>query len=295
MTVSFKQRVVDVSFTLAAGTFPEGNDTITLRQLRISAHVSKAGAAALNSLDMQVFGMTLEQMNKLTTQGQTYTAKQKNIVTVKAGDTDGQLSTVFSGMIHDAWGDFGGAPQVGFRVAASGGLAQALDKPDPVSFQGGADIQTILQKLAKQGGLEFEGNGVHKKLADQYLTGSTREQIQTAANAAGVEWIIDDNKLIIWDSGSARQGDSVTISKDMGMIGYPAYTSYGLLVQTLFDPAIRFGGAVHVDSTLVGATGDWVVHGLDYDLEANTPGGQWKATVALAAKGFPTIPSRSGL
>ena len=58
---------------------------------------SKAGGADMSSLDAEIYGMTLSQMNQLTTFGTQFATVGKNYITVQAGDAGGQLSTVFVG------------------------------------------------------------------------------------------------------------------------------------------------------------------------------------------------------
>jgi hypothetical protein len=59
------------------------------------------------------------------------------------------------------------------------------------------------------------------------------------------------------------------------MVGYPSYVVQGIMVKALFNPAIRFGGKINVTSTQKPACGIWAVYSLEYDLDANTPGGAW--------------------
>ena len=82
------------------------------------------------------------------------------------------------------------------------------------------------------------------------------------------------------------------------MMGYPAFTSNGIMFKTLFNPNIAFGRNVKVESSrpeLSGANGTWNVVGLDYNLDANLPGGDWSMMVQGVPLGFgPGIPTPSG-
>ena len=59
------------------------------------------------------------------------------------------------------------------------------------------------------------------------------------------------------------------------MRGYPRFSSNGIEVSTLFNPDIKPGGQVQVDSTLTMACGKWLVSDATHALESEMPGGAW--------------------
>ena len=66
------------------------------------------------------------------------------------------------------------------------------------------------------------------------------------------------------------------------MVGYPALNSKGMAVRTLFNPQIRLGGAVRVESSLPMATGEFTVFNFSHALSSQLPGGPWFTNLECA-------------
>jgi hypothetical protein len=263
-----------------------GGNSMTISGLRASAKITKAGGADMSSLDAEIYGMTLSQMNQLTTFGTQYAAVGKNYITVQAGDVGGQLSTVFVGTITTAWMDATGMPDAVFRVSCVAGGVEAVMTPSPpTSVQGQGDVAQMMSNLAQLMNLQFENNNVNVKLANPYFPGSLRTQAHQIARAAGIEWIIDNGTLAIWPSGSARSGGGTLISKDTILIGYPGFTSNCVVVNTLFDPTLKFGANIVVQSDVTPACGTWNIIQMDYDLACQTPHGPWFVSITAQPMG----------
>jgi hypothetical protein len=141
-----------------------------------------------------------------------------------------------------------------------------------------SDVATIMAGLAEQGGFHFENNGVQVQFFDPYFPGTVLEQIQRCAAKAGINHTIDHqtNTLAIWPRGGSRGGKIPLISPTTGMIGYPVFDPNGVLVTTTYNPSIRTGQIVQVQSSLQAANGQWGVNSLEHELESQVPGGQWR-------------------
>ena len=287
MSGSYTQKLLTVQFTLGTGTFGEtGQNILTISGLRVSATVVKSGGAALGSAQIRIFGMTQSQMNQLSTLGLLITQVRRNTVTLMAGDAISGMSQVFTGTIVNAWSDYQGAPQVSFNVEAYAAYLDAIKPVAPTSYPpGGTDVATIMAGLATQMGLQFENNGVSAKLASPYFPGTAKDQAQRCADAANINWVIDNGVFAIWPKNAVRSGSAVVISPETGLVGYPIFDSMGVILRTLFNPLIRYGCLVQVDSSLTPANGVWSVYALTYDLSCMTPGGPWFNTMKTARQG----------
>jgi len=287
--MTFVQRDIDVTFKLGEGAFGDsGSNEVTVSGLRVVARIIKAGGPSMGTALLQVYGMTLDKMNQLSTLGMMPTLVRRNVVTVTAGDKTDGMGTVFVGTITNAWGDFRGAPEVPFIVEAHTGLIEAVATATPSSYSGAAKVDVIMSSLATKMGLAFENNGVDQVLASPYLSGSYRDQAYGAAKAAGIEIIIDNGKLAIWKRGGSR-GDTAVLIAPPTMDGYPSYTSKGISVRSIFLPSLTYGGKIKVQSDLTPANGDWIIYSLDLDLESQNPGGRWHATMGAARPGLVVV------
>ncbi|MEA2911097.1 MAG: hypothetical protein QOJ15_3178 [Bradyrhizobium sp.] len=297
MPGSFRRNILEARFTLAQGGFAGGVtslNTLDLKNLRMQAKAVNAGGAAMGELQLTIFGMTPSQMNTLSTLGmRIQQVPIRNAVTLMAGkEGDAQLSMMFEGGIQSAYADMEAQPEVAFRVVAKSGLPQAVTAIPSTSYQSAADVATVLQNLAQQGGLAFENNGVSVIMAaGQHYTGSLRNQIQTCAENADIGWSLDKKTLIIWPKNGSRTGDAVLVSESTGMIGYPAYSAMGIRVRSLFNPAIRFQGKIEIalssDDPIKLPRSTWTVYKLEHDLSSQYPRGPWESAMECYNPDFP--------
>ena len=289
--MTFVQRAINLTFALGEGNLGEsGANAIKLSGLRVTSQITKAGGPSMGTAQLQVFGMTLEQMNQFSTLGQRPTTVRKNQIAIDAGDEGGAMSTVFIGNITNAWFDGTASPNVPFQVLAHVGGFDAVNPIAPTSYKGTVDAAQILSGLATQMGKTFENNGVQVQLTNPYYSGSAREQALAVVRDAGIQWNgLDDNRLAIWPSGQSRGGSIPLVSKDTGMELYPIFTSKGIQVNSLFNPSISFGNKIKVESILDGANGEWVTYALNYELDAKMPRGKWRMSISAARPGFAVV------
>lgn len=283
--MSFVRRSVAVTFRLGVGSFGEsGFDTIKLSgPLRAAVNVKISGGPAMAQLDLSVFGMTLDHMNKLATMGPILNIEgvRNNEVVVEAGDIDSGLGVVFQGTIREASFDFSGMPNCSFRIQAFTGTMLALRPVQPTSYNGLADVATIFASLAKQGQLTFQNNGVTAQLIDPYFPGTIWDQMESCAKAAGINWFHDaqSNAIIIWPKNGSRGGAIPVVSAETGLIGYPSFQlGKNIVCNCIYNPNISIGQTVKVESTIVLANGQWTIKSVDHSLQSETPGGQWSTS-----------------
>lgn len=295
--MSFLERKIDLTFKLASGSFDEtGTSENSVTGLRVTTKLLKAGGPSMGTAQIEVYGMTMSFMNKLSTLGMRLSNVPRNTVTVSAGDDTSGMGVVFIGTITYAWIDFAASPEVPFRIDAHTLGAEAVIQAKPSSFKGSTDVATVLSGLAQQMGLQFENNGVTSKLSNTYLAGSARSQALAVVQHAGISWNGGDNGILaIWPKNKSRTGGQIPrVAADTGLQGYPSFTANGIHLTTLFNPSIQFGSMIQVetDPRLASANGTWAVYELTHDLEAQVINGRWHSDLSAYNPKFPPpIPS----
>jgi len=265
--------------TLGTDTFDEaGNNQIVLQGFRASVDVDKAGGVQMSTLRAKIYGVSAADMASITTLQWRPRTLIPNTVEVFAIDGDAE-TLVFAGNIINAWGDFQNMPDVFLHIQAQAAFFAQIKAIPPRSFKGGVDVASVMRQIARDSGLAFENNGVQVQLVDVYLAGSGTEQIKELAKAAGIDYYVDDKTLAIAPPNVPRGGMVALVSRSTGLVGYPAFDSIGVTFQTLFNPAIQFGGRVQLETDILQAAGEWVVVSLAYQLESEKAGGAWFATV----------------
>ncbi len=274
--MTFAQRVIDLTFTLGTGSFGDsGANTYNISGLRVKAEITKAGGVVMGEAHLKIYGLPPSVINPLTALTSQIMMQRNNSVIISAGDSIDGMGVVFEGTISEGWADLNTQPDSILQITAFSGLLQKIQPVPPSSYPGTADVAVIMASLATQMGLQFENNGVSVKLWTPYFPGTAVEQVRRAADAANINWIIDDTTLAIWPKGGSRGGAIPVISAETGMVGYPAYNGVGISVTTEFNPTIYFGNTVNVKSDILNANGNWFVYSLKHNLESEVPGGEW--------------------
>ncbi|VWB80331.1 bacteriophage protein [Burkholderia lata] len=286
--MSFTRKKINLTFKLGRDTngvqysFDGKYDTVTVSGLRIQATIANAGAPSMGQASLIIHGLTPSLLNQLSSMnrlegGQVST--RFNQLLIEAGDEATGMSLIFQGQVAVAMPTYNNAPDVALQVTAYAGLFEALKVAPALSVRGSVDAAVIMQNLATQNGYMFENNGVSVILSTPYFPGSPKRQMEACANAANINWSLDNGTLAIWPKGGSRGGVVQTISPETGMIGYPAGTpAGGVLVRTLFNPHLHYGAAVQVESSLPFANGKFVLFDIAHDLESETPNGQWETS-----------------
>ena len=275
--MAFTQKQIALTISLGTGQFGDtGANTVTVTGLRIRAEIQQFGGDAMPQVQLLVYGLPSAMLNQLTTIGPINSAVMyQNSVLIAVGDAGSALTTIYNGTIWQAWGDFNQIPDTALNIAAVGGLAASLKPVGASSYPGVADVGTIMQSLATTAGLSFVNNGVSVQLSNPYFPGTALAQIRECAQAANINFAIDNGSLQIWPKGAARASSTPLISPETGLVGYPTFASNGLMLTTDFNPAVVIGGLIQVQSSVTPACGQWIATQISHSLESETPGGQW--------------------
>lgn len=327
-------RQVDILFTLAQDSAGSaGVETLTLSGYRVRCQIASTGLESGMACAVRVEGLSLPLplLNRLSLMQEGMAAQTRNTVTIMAGDGAGQgaraMPVVFSGGVVEAFVDYANSPDVAFELRAFSGALPAAVPVAPTSFGGDVAVATLMQVLATKAGLAFANYGVQTMLrGGVYYKGSVAEQVDSCARAARISYQIGVGVLAIWPAGmvAQAQGQAHTVSVATGLVGYPSYSQYGVLFQTVFNPDILFRDTVclqtggftpqgagqasaaqtgttagvsgQTGSTPAGATqagdvplptrGMWVVQSVRHDLQTEQPDGPWFTTVEAARPDF---------
>ena len=278
--MAFTRKVIQVSFQLQTGTFQGTSaNVVTLNGLRVTASINQNAGPGMSQSNIAVYGMTLPQMNQLSTLGLPPNETSINTLTIRAGDDTAPLAAIFTGIIQAADVDFDGAPDVCLRAHSFIGPDAAAKVVEPTSYGGYVDAVTVMQRLARQAGRVLENNGVSVMLSNPYFHGSIRDQMLACVKSGGFDWYDDSVTISIWPKNGSRGGSIITISPQTGMIGYPRFSAGGIRFSTAFNPRLIMGQKIRMQSSLQAACGLWTVYSVETFIESETPQGKWEQTV----------------
>lgn len=275
-SAEFTRKVLKFTITLGEGTFGDTvSDTVELQGFRAMADLANPGGESMGMIQAKIWGLSPKLINQLTSIGTINKAvRLKNSIFLDAGD-DSSLANVFQGTIFDAWADYNSAPDIGFNIIAYAGLAAALKPVNPTSYNGPADVSSIMQDFATEAGLQFEDYGVQVQLSNPYFQGTTLSKIRSCARAANIFHVVERGVLVISPRDKGRGADPIAVSKDTGMVGYPTLSSKGLQLKMAFNNEIILNGDILVTSAVPMACGKWRTTMVSHSLSSELPDGPW--------------------
>ncbi|MEA4541488.1 hypothetical protein VBQ28_25845 [Klebsiella pneumoniae] len=280
--MSYKERELTVSFTLANGTFDgDIGDTLTVKGFKCEAAISAFGGATGTMMELSLWGLSLENMAKLTTNAQKIISAEQNAIVVYAGDT-----RVFSGSITSARINLNQMPDAPIEITAAAAGRERLIPCEPTSIRGDADVADMIRALAFKVGLKFINVDVKSTERNPVYKGNAIKQIIEIAAAHKITVNIDFGTVTIYTG--KKPSDSVVplISPEHGLIGYPIFYDMGINFRCIYSPSLKLNTKIILETDLPHASGEWIVQaGTTHYLSCKVPGGLWE-TFVVAAPGY---------
>lgn len=279
MAQTFTLKTIRTTITLGQGTFAGGGNTKIIEGLATEVSVTKPGLPEKNSASVSIANLKLEDMEQMTFLAFQPLQSLKNLITIEAGEQGRELDVVFKGEITSAFADFSGAPDIRFKIEAlSGGYAAQIGAK-PISVNGEAKAADLIKQFATEIGYGFRNEGVTASVRNATFNGSPVEKARAVADEVGAELLIDDDTMVLMEYDKTR-GEVVPLSAGNGMIGYPSFTSDGISFSCFYDPNLKQGGVVEIQSIVPRASGRWKINKLVHNLTAYTAGqGKWNTAI----------------
>jgi hypothetical protein len=278
---SFTNKTIQVVMAMAEGVFQNGANQITVEGLPTTVDIQKQGGDERPSCTVTIGNLNIDVVKQLTTLSFRPLQRFKNQITVNAGEVGKQLQTIFIGDFENAYGEFQNAPTMNLMVKAIAAQHGALMATPATSVDGTEQVAKLMEQWAVEAGCTLENKGVNASVKNVVYRGSPVDKAKTLARDVGIDLIIDDGKFIITPNGQAVDGNAVLIDPKHGLLGYPAFSNDGIEFNMIFDPNVKIGGLVKIESIVPRASGIWKVTKITTKLEAYVPnGGSWNSSVS---------------
>lgn len=282
---SFTRKIIEVSLTLAGGSFSGsgGSGNTKTWRLGTDCEITKPGLPEKNTAKVRIFNVPREDMEQASTLAFKPLQVAKNRVRVMAGDKEHGLTLAFAGDVTSAVPDFSSAPDPAFVIDAIEGYVGSVTPKPNMTRQGEVEAADLFGELAQSMGYAFVNRGVSVKLRNMAMRGGDMEKAQRLAKAARCELLIDDGELIIMPPGGMREdagGNTPVWSKDTGLIGYPSFSQQGISATGIYEPRLKQGGPIRIESVVPKASGLWKISSLRHKLQANYMGADaWESAI----------------
>lgn len=287
MSDQFVKRVLRVIIGIAGGQDGEHvAETYTLENHRVSVVIENHGEESQGEMNCRIFGVSLELMNKLTAIGPVMNQiRNKNKIQIDAGNEGDQLYTIYAGTIDTCYGDMNQAPDVALTIRALSALGESLKPAIDTPYSAPVPIVQAMSHFAHQMGFSFAANDVTGNLPIMTFRGGWLDQVKECARAADINFSIENRTLNIWKRAGWINEAAQDLSPSTGMVGYPTFSSAGMIVKSLFLPHSRIGGRVKItDSDITQANGTWGIYQVVHELDSIVQNGKWFTTLGVQTR-----------
>jgi hypothetical protein len=272
-----KEKTIKVTIILGEGEFKDGTNTRIIEGLATACDIQKNGLPEKNSANVKISNLSMDDMEQMTFLAFRPLQSRKNHIMIEAGNKGEELSLCFKGDITSAYPDFSTAPDVVFNIEAITAGWSVLLNTSPTSVNGEETAEKLIKGFASESGFSFFNNGVTDSVRNTTYNGSPPDKARQCANEVNCELLMDDEEWTIQPWGKTR-GDAVVLNPECGLIGYPSFTSEGISCKCFFNPALKLGGQVKIESIVPRASGYWKITRLSHSLTAYTQG-EWTSSI----------------
>lgn len=265
--------------TPLAFTFSDHRMRIALRQ----------GGNQFGNAKVEVFGVPLAAMNQIARLWLEALTPQ-NSDTLAISIWDGKdFVPFFQGVITWSAVDASGMPAVKLVIEANAAMALMNLSASPYANAGPVELADALATIAEAAdfAVDYSNTASRYQLTDVRVTGSPMEQIAGLMRYfPDLTWFVNLQRLVVRQANAPFSADPIRIATDTGLMAPPVYSTSGLQFNTLFNPRLRPGVALDVQSLFdfVNRT-QWVAAVLSHQIDVNVPGGQWATSVAANSFG----------
>jgi len=308
---SFSKKKIDITFTIRSSADATARviDQEKLSGYRCQIEVTNAGLKMGSNANVRIYGLPLPLMNRMSLMParipgvmSDLTRTTYNSILIEAGDDERGMTTIFNGVIFTAFADFSSAPEPAFNIVSYNLIQPNTKVIAPHAFPAGTSVAGMVSQVASDAGYSFVNYGVNLKApGPTYLYGTVIDQIDQlhqafrfiySIPAVGTTGQASPYQVTIWSNNlQDLKGKTIPkVSAKTGMIGYPAYSNYGVSLVTLFDHRLQFMNTFAIDSAYLPAAwvnnqagqvapmpvnGTWVAQMVTHELDSEIPNGRW--------------------
>lgn len=283
--MTYKMRKIGYEITLQGGSFSDtdsSQNTLLINDVRSYVSLEINGGITGLTMDAQIYGLTVDQMARISGSGFKYTASQGAKIRVIV---DG--ATFFQGQIIWARPEYNQAPDIPLVISAMSNPEDMWKPITDTSIAGASNLKDILSALGGKVGVTVGDCNINQVFNNVALRGgfiSQLNQLQQMLDPLDIFLDYDSQHISAYKQSSVNSTDNqdILLSKETGMIGYPTFMEYGIIVNAIYNPDFKINRFVQVQSEVPNVSGEYkIVQGSRIELSSWVDNGPWMATLML--------------
>ena len=247
--------------------------------LDISVQGRKLANAQQNECEVTITNLARATRNYLLTETSPFNENRTpKRLFVEAGRIGAGVARLFVGEIVSSVPSQ--PPDIGLVLRAKTGN---FSKGRVLSRAGAAQqsLSSLAALVAGDLDLTLDFQATDKQVANYSFSGPALKQVNALELIGRVDAYVDDETLVVKDTGRPLPNRSRTLSQDSGMIGVPEVTERGVKVTFMLDKDTVLGGAIDLESALnPSLNGAYTIYELDFAAQTRGPAFYWIAAAS---------------
>ncbi|EOV0997668.1 hypothetical protein ACOGYE_001953 [Edwardsiella piscicida] len=279
----YKQHSLRFEFTNHAGAFDStGNNKISISNVKALVSLNAVIGMTGSSAEISIYGLGLELLGSLSgkAQGLLDPLEQKISVSIFADD-----SHAFSGVMTSSVANMNSAPDSCLMISAAANAELQNMTSRPFSAKDPQKLTDVITSICSAAGY----NATFQKMegmttsGSPYFEGSVFDQLHRICTDYGIGMLVSPpDNIEFWPSQDSREGAVPYISKEYGLIGYPIFSSGGIMFQTQYSSLLSIGRPIDIETDLPHASGRYKLTTAKHELSSWVPGGPWHSVCTAA-------------
>lgn len=272
----YKQHTLRFEFTNKKSSFDDsGNNKIAIGNIKSTVSLNSIVAGRMGATaEVSLYGLSLDRMSELSGCAQgLITDEQKIDVDIYADE-----SLVFSGGMTASIANMNEVPEGSLMISATANADLQNMTASPFTAQGSQNITDVISSICAAAGYEAAFKGVKGMTTSgsPHFEGSTFEQLNRVCSDYGLSMSVTPQKNVeFWPSSKQRDEVIPFISRDYGLVGYPIFSSGGVMFQTQYSSLLSVGRYIDMKTDLPWASGRYQLSTVRHELSSWMPGGSW--------------------
>lgn len=222
---------------------------------------TKSADPKQNAAEVFIDNMSVDTIDYLVTETSPWNPNAKpKLITIMAGRESTGVQRIFTGDVTSASPSM--PPDRRLTMKAK---TQENNKYVWQSTQSAKTVQlsVLAKRIATDYGLRLIFQATDKTVSNYLYNGPKAKQVQKLAQVGDIDAYIDDDALVVKNTGKALEGRALVVSSETNMIGVPLPDEKGGKVRIMFDPNVKLGQAIEIKSTVNKAmNGQYVIYAM---------------------------------
>lgn len=279
--MTYKHRNITIQIELTdEDTFANGSKDIEISGARVACRYEHISGITGTQLAAYIYGLDRETMSVISGTGMVANTSKGRKIKVIYGD-----EACFYGVIIYATPDFNAVPEPYIQLVASPTIEARIKAFGGFTHNGSISSKEAFASISEFLGITLEYDADEKEFISPYYTGSVFTCVHQMCIDLNLKHEITLDTLKIWDESSNLNNQTLVISKDNGLIGFPRWDLIGFTVTAEFSTLFSVGRKINLITDVPNASGTFQILKVVNDISANLVGGLNQSTLVLTPIG----------